>query len=353
MTKNKKKPYTKVPRIFGTGLMALDLVIGTDPNEPVRQWAGGTCNNVLTILSFLGWEAYPIGRLNGDSAANRMRSDLSEWGVKLDFTRQSPLSHTPIVTHQIKLDSDGNGLHRFSMTCPNCGAWLPNYSAVVADAALRVCEKIIKPSVFFFDRVSRGALILAADSKQKGAVVVFEPSASANPKQMHEALGLADIVKYSSDKTRELISSMCSRRPGLLEIQTMGKDGLKYRSILPDAKSCGWRRLGPYSKLRVADAAGAGDWTTAGIIEKLCTQGISEFRRTKRVDLINALLNGQALAAWNCGFEGARGGMYSTSRKKFRQHIKRIRQGDYVKEQGHSSSAQGASSTEVGCPACY
>jgi hypothetical protein len=30
----------KRPKIFGAGLIALDLVIGLDANAPVRSWAG-------------------------------------------------------------------------------------------------------------------------------------------------------------------------------------------------------------------------------------------------------------------------------------------------------------------------
>jgi fructokinase len=41
---------------MGTGLVALDLVVSNDNSVPPRYYAGGTCGNVLTILSFLGWE---------------------------------------------------------------------------------------------------------------------------------------------------------------------------------------------------------------------------------------------------------------------------------------------------------
>ncbi|MFN8333455.1 MAG: hypothetical protein U0T81_19955, partial [Saprospiraceae bacterium] len=33
---------------------------------------------------------------------------------------------------------------------------------------------------------------------------------------------------------------------------------------------------------------------------------------------------GQALAAWNCQFEGARGGMYTVSKKQFQQQVNEI-----------------------------
>ena len=39
------------PEVLGTGLIAIVLVVGPDPGTPVRSWAGGTCGNVLSILS--------------------------------------------------------------------------------------------------------------------------------------------------------------------------------------------------------------------------------------------------------------------------------------------------------------
>src|SRR5215831_3040640 len=64
------------PKVFGAGLIALDLVISSDPQSPARSWAGGTCGNVLSILAYLGWEAYPIARLNGDPASIRVLADM-------------------------------------------------------------------------------------------------------------------------------------------------------------------------------------------------------------------------------------------------------------------------------------
>src|SRR5690606_31370429 len=56
------------PLVVGTGLIALDVVL--DDNEPDRQrcYAGGTCGNVLTILSYLGWLAVPVSRIRRDRA---------------------------------------------------------------------------------------------------------------------------------------------------------------------------------------------------------------------------------------------------------------------------------------------
>ena len=96
------------PRAFGTGLIALDLVMSANPNRPVQSWAGGTCGNVLSILAYLGWESYPIARMNGDPASERVRADMSRWGMKLDFAGCEPTSHTPIIIQEIRRGRDGS-----------------------------------------------------------------------------------------------------------------------------------------------------------------------------------------------------------------------------------------------------
>lgn len=47
--------------------------------------------------------------------------------------------------------------------------------------------------------------------------------------------------------------------------------------------------------------------------------------------LQDALRFGQALAAWNCGFEGARGGMYNVDKKQFESGVRQIMAGNGTK----------------------
>jgi fructokinase len=56
------------------------------------------------------------------------------------------------------------------------------------------------------------------------------------------------------------------------------------------------------------------------------------------------------MAAWNCGFLGARGGMYERSRSGFRSDLSAIRAGRPVGRR--QRSLPGAEAPMPTCPAC-
>lgn len=311
------------PSVVGTGLIALDVIINADDPRLSKRWTGGTCGNVLIILSYLGWDSYPVSRLNGETASRRVLRDLKKWGVHLDFTKSEPLVDTPIIIHKISRNGAGEAVHRFSLRCPHCGSWLPTYKAVTSSTAQLVATKIRSPKVFFLDRVSRGSLILAKASADKGALIVFEPIGIEDPRLFREALEITHVLKYSEERMHELGELKLQARP-LLEIETLGHRGLRYRSKLASCKTNGWQRLDSYKVRQVKDTAGAGDWCTAGIVHQLGQGGFKRFQKTTTAELQDALRFGQALAAWNCGFEGARGGMYEVEQERFLLEVTRI-----------------------------
>src|SRR5208337_2161264 len=112
----------EVPRpiVIGTGLVALDIVFGPNGGESLGRWAGGTCGNVLTILSCLGWASYPVARFADDEQSQVLRQDLSSWGVHLDYVYQSASGSTPIILQHIRRDHRGDIIHTFSFKCPVC-----------------------------------------------------------------------------------------------------------------------------------------------------------------------------------------------------------------------------------------
>ena len=95
----------KKPRAFGTGLVALDVVINVNSEETPGLFAGGSCGNVLTILSYLGWSSSPISRLRSGPAADRVVSDLKSWNVGTKFVTLEEDGSTPIII-QRRSDAD-------------------------------------------------------------------------------------------------------------------------------------------------------------------------------------------------------------------------------------------------------
>lgn len=336
------------PKIFGTGLIALDLVMGADEQSPVRSWAGGTCGNVLSIMAYLGWEAFPIARMNGDPASQRVKADMRKWGVQLKFSGCSPASHTPIIIQQIKRSRDGVPHHRFSWACPRCGQWLPGYKAVTLNAVEKILPDLANASVFFMDRLSPAALVLAEEAARNGALVFFEPSAKSDERLLGDALKLAHVIKYANQRLDSL-GTMIENSPSLhLEVQTLGDKGLRFRYRLAK-KFSAWHHSDALKAPILADTCGSGDWCTAGILSMVAEDGLAGFLGAGASGIREALRYGQALAAWNCGFEGARGGMYAMDRKAFDRQITALLEGE---EYALLKPRKARASSAVACPAC-
>ena len=338
------------PKVIGAGLIALDMVVGFRPVVPVRCWAGGTCGNVLSISAWLGWDAYPLARMNGDQASERIRTDMEQWGVHLDWANCAPMTHTPIVVQEIFCERDYRRSHRFSWSCLYCGSRLPRFKPITIASAEKIKPKISGTSVFFFDRPSRGTLSLASEAASCGAVVVFEPSGNCNGKLMTEAISLAHIVKYAEGWPARIYRSYGRGATPLLEVHTLGERGLRYRHRFGRGVSK-WIDMNAFRVPRLVDACGSGDWCTAGLIAGTADEGQAGLRRAGAGGVRRALVYGQALAAWNCSFEGARGGMYAVDRAAFDDQIDSLINNGYFEPVCYDRSA-GTSTQIVACPAC-
>lgn len=297
------------PRAIGAGLVALDLVVGLDPDSPVRAWAGGTCGNVMSMLAWHGWDSFPVARLDEDPASERVKADLARWNVNLDLASCTPSASTPIVVQEIRQNRRGATTHKFSWSCLRCGGWLPSFKPVTQAAVEQVAPFITGASLFFFDRVSRGTLEIAKLASEAGAVVMFEPSGRGDDRLFREALALAHIVKYADQRMSDLAEALTSPSR-ILEVQTLGADGLRYRAPRR-MKSGSWKTLQAVPVDTVVDSCGSGDWCTSGLLKQLASDGVGGLEAANLSDVAGALHYGQELAAWNCQFEGARGGMYS------------------------------------------
>jgi sugar/nucleoside kinase (ribokinase family) len=344
------KSPSKKGVVVGTGLIALDVVIADGNKADPLLCAGGTCGNVLIALAYLGWDAFPIARLRDDAASKRIREDLSAWGVKLDFVTQSDTGSTPVVIQHIHSAESGR-THSYSRKCPACGAWLPWYKAVLANTVPELTPRLPKMDVFYFDRTSRGAIDLAQSARAAGALIFFEPSAESDANHLKEALELAHIVKVASDRLKSNEALLSAKSPNLI-IETMGSRGLRYSSSLRSERRI-WKTLPPYKIDAVRDSSGAGDWCTAAIISSLGRLGPSGLKNVHQDVIQSALELGQAMAAWTCQYDGARGGMYTSSKERFFNFVKGISKG---KKKVATSAAPKASKirriTPIWCDEC-
>src|SRR5262249_6235230 len=152
---------------------------------------------------------------------------------------------------------------------------------------------------------SRSSILLAQACAARGALIVFEPSSIKDPDLFGEAVGVAHVLKYSGDRLGD--AGLGRSRGPLLIIETNGARGLRYRSNLPRAGARKWVSLSSFPAPLVRDAAGSGDWCTAGIVHVLGRGGLSGLLMTHEHDLQEGIRYGQALAALNCAHEGALG----------------------------------------------
>jgi fructokinase len=63
------------------------------------------------------------------------------------------------------------------------------------------------------------------------------------------------------------------------------------------------------------------------LLSKVAAKGFAGFSKATDKTIADAICFGQALAAWNCRFEGARGGMYAVSMKQFQQQVNELLNG--------------------------
>ena len=300
----------------GSGLVALDVIYKQDDEQP-NFLAGGSCGNVLIILSYMGWDSYPIVRLGEDIEGERIIEDMKKWKVKTKFIEKELGTNSPRIIERIF--GGEKPKHRFYTKCEH-GKWLPSRKTFLLKSLENIQNKIPKSNVFYFDRATPSAYEMAVYLKKQNTIIVFEP-----PKFLHDdktflkCLKIANVVKHCYEQTND------TEQTGInipLEIQTKSEEGLQYRAKFLKQQS--WKKLSAITTNNLIDAAGSGDWLTAGLIHML--RNHKSFEQVTEENLKDAFNFGQTLASLNCNFVGARGMMYYLTKKElFKIATKKIK----------------------------
>lgn len=330
------------PTCLGSGLVVLDVIFRAGSDEP-EFLAGGSCCNVLTILSYFGWRSFPFARLGGDIEGDRIVEDMRTWGVQDRFIVRERGARSPRIIQRIR--AGRNPGHSFSFRCSH-GRRLPSPRPLRLDSLGGMEDRIPPARVFYFDRAAPSSLALARRQKKLGSLVVFEPPRILSGTIFKECLEVADVLKYCRGSVRE--DGGRARPP--LEIQTSGKAGLRYRSGMLSQTE--WTELPAFGVDGLIDAAGSGDWLTAGLIQELARNGALR-GATDRI-LRDALRFGQCLAALNCLCSGARGLMCRVPPEQVRALASEIISGRDVRQalEGVPAAAGRGAGMSSGCRVC-
>lgn len=333
-----------MPSAVGIGLVALDVVIDDVSDEHLGDWAGGSSGNVMAILSFLGWDASPIARLDDGETSKLIADDLRRWKVNERWLTLEPTAPAAVYIERLRHDKQGAIYHRFERYCPECGSRLPGYRAVTRAAIEAILEQIAGCDVLYIDRPSPGAVAAADYVKDRDVLVMFEPSARGDQRQLAKLASLADIVKYSAERLtgedRELIAEA---KPSL-EVETLGAEGLRYRTA-----SKWYKLLAPEAAAR--DTAGAGDWTSAGLLHQL--RGGKKRLSLTAEGLRGPLAEAQAFGALSCRYRGARGAMERLSKAQLLENVKAVRYGSTHSARRRSAGSKAAKKArQFACSDC-
>jgi sugar/nucleoside kinase (ribokinase family) len=331
-----------VPRIAGIGLVALDVVANDDADEVLGEWAGGSAGNLMAILAFLGWDASPVARLNASEASAAIRRDLKRWKVNQRWLSLEPTAEAAIYIERLRHDAEGVVYHRFERFCPECGARLPGYRSVTIAAMETILEGIGECDALYIDRPSPSAVVAANYARDARKLVVFEPSARGEQRHLRSLAQAADIVKYSADRLTEEDRRVIAAAKPAVEIETLGSEGLRFRTR---AK---WHNL-PAPPVVASDTAGAGDWTTAGILHEL-RRDLN--RGSLTADRMRTVLTlAQAFGALSCRYPGARGMMEHLTAKRVLEAAKQLSGRRHeVRQRARSLKAKG--DVQFSCRGC-
>ena len=297
--------------IIGSGVYNLDTVVVRDyPEGPQNQRnfnekvicedVGGTCGNVMCMLSHLGWDAYPQVVLDCSEQGARLADGLASYGCRPDFVENRPDGGTVLLRCTHKQDKDGNHVATFRATGP-ASRFAKRHPLRERDEAPAFLESLsFVPDVYFFDLDAAGHRRIAAALREKGSLVYFEPERFEGKNTEMTCVKVSDIVKFSGEKVAD--TSFCGAFSDKLFIQTLGSEGVRF-----SLRGGEWVSLPPVPVEKVVDWEGAGDWTTSAFIDALGKSGSLSMASLTEDRVKDALMEAQKVASRSVGYMAPKG----------------------------------------------
>ena len=298
-------------KILGTGIFNWDSIFVREyPQGPqhnrvfdeklVVEEVGGTCGNVMCMLSYLGWQAFPVTKLDRSEEGLGMTESLKEYGCDCRFVTNTDDGGTTILTIKHGLDENGNKRTRVMHGSPGGSRFPRRRHLRLRDQAPAFVEALdFVPDVFFFDDPAAGYRYMAGELRKKGVLVYFEPSVIKEPGDF-KSIEASDIIKFSGENVPDI--SFVDGYKDKLFIQTLGGEGLRF-----NLRGEGWVNLPPVDNENVVDWDGAGDWTTSAFLNALAEADALSINKLTSELVKGALEKAQVVASKSVSFMGSKG----------------------------------------------
>lgn len=270
--------------------------------EVLVEEVGGTCGNVMCMLSRLGWNVYPQVKLIDTDEGKQITDSLASYGCDVSLVSfDSKGGFSGITcTHR---RSNKTGEHELGLR-----SFGPNGSQFRKITELRARDEVPSfldgleeaPDVYFFDHNEAGPRKIAEDLRKRGSLIYYECENSRDWNKFTKSVEVADIVKFSDENVSDL--SFCDEYKDKLFIQTQGSKGLQFK--LRDGE---WIHVNPIQVTDVVDWEGCGDTITAVFINELGKLGLPKVEDLSEEQVKSALSAATEKAALCTQYYGSKG----------------------------------------------
>ena len=292
--------------IIGSGIYNLDTIVVRDyPEWPrlrpftdnvVLEEVGGTCGNVMCILSWLGWDAMPLACLDDSPEGMKITEDLKRYGCDCRYVSNTPGGGTTLLRCTHKKTADGKHVMSVRAGSPGGSRFPKRHFLRARDEAPAFLEMLEEaPAVFFFDDPAAGNRLIAKVLHERGSLVYFEPSKVVTNADL-EAVAISDIIKFSDENVPDV--SFVDAYKDKVFIQSMGAKGARFKF-----KGEPWVMIEDATNESVVDTEGAGDWLSSEFINAIIGAG-KDFTYE---DVRNALLTAMGWAGVSVRYMGSKG----------------------------------------------
>jgi len=278
----------------GCGRIVLDRILYKEDDQAWKyEGVGGSCGNVISMLSYYGWKTTPIAKLDNSREGFLIKDSLKSHGADVSLITNTDDGGTTIfeIVHKEPKPSKNSY---------SPGSMYEKLRLLTVEDAKKIIQCIsFVPDIFYFDEKSAGNKFLATHFRKYGTRVFFEPS-SIDRKADLSYIEVSDIIKFSDENIPN--ANFANMFRNKLFIQTMGKEGLRFKLDNNE-----WVSLPPVVNNNCVDAEGAGDWTTATFLNEAYRKECLSINLMSEIKIRECLEKAESIASRSVSYYTPRG----------------------------------------------